>query len=344
MATCKPKTKFGWNLEPVPPAFGVQRLPESPLAGRGRICGMGVVDVEPAMPSGSDMPAVLSPSEEPPQLTWKQEMILRWKAAIKNCVLFNGLPEAECKFILKASKMIETFAGTVIYSQQDAPSMLYLVHSGTFLATVSTAGFPVRLREYGLGCNFGACELLCQMGGRSCTMTCVADGLLWAIPKRVVTMKLKSGPPLPSGLVAFCRTVPLVSSLPNERLQQLCRGALPLSLNAGETLFEEEDPAHDIYALQSGALQIESVSQDFTLTMDVPGAFGETALFGDGEHRVRRATVRAAEGGASILRWSVAEIETLVGYALQSASMREDTPTTLKSSPSDGLPCGRVLG
>ena len=50
------------------------------------------------------------------------------------------------------------------------------------------------------------------------------------------------------------------------------------------------------------------------------GRLGETALAADEELRVRSATVSAGSAGARVLVWEVAAIETLVGFALQTAT------------------------
>ena len=44
-------------------------------------------------------------------------------------------------------------------------------------------------------------------------------------------------------------------------------------------------------------------------------SFGESALFAETEPRVRQATIQAAKGGAVVLSWSTAAIETLCGFA-----------------------------
>ena len=93
-----------------------------------------------------------------------------------------------------------------------------------------------------------------------------------------------------------------------------------MSLQEGDPVFLENEPARDIYVLRTGTLQAEATN--FSLQIHPPESFGEAALFADGEHRVRRATIRAAAGGATLVRWSVAAIETTVGYALQGSSTK----------------------
>ena len=290
--------------------------------------------VAAAAPSSSEETGKLAEPEPEAQQTGEQSpsspaasakalMQSKWQAAVKSCVLFNGVSAAETKFVQKAAKLLETAVGAKLFSEGDAPSNLYLVHSGAYAAEVASAdGGVQKLREYGEGDCFGACELLTQMGGRSCTITTIGAGLVWAIPQRVVNVKLKSPPTLPAGVFEFAKSVALFASLPKDRLQQLCRGAEQLTIKSGETVFCEDEPARTLFAVKQGTLTVESGSSSFLLSMAAPESFGEACLFSDGEHRVRRATVRASEGGATLVRWSAQSIETLVGYALQGSSTK----------------------
>ena len=56
--------------------------------------------------------------------------------------------------------------------------------------------------------------------------------------------------------------------------------------------------------------------------MEAPATFGEAGLFGDDSLRVRGASVRAASTGATIVKWSVLAIETLIGFELHAQSER----------------------
>jgi CRP-like cAMP-binding protein len=220
------------------------------------------------------------------------------------------------------------FAGEAVYSQDDTPNMLFLVHSGLYRAQVELSGDrgARHARDYRPKENFGACELLCPIGGRSCTVIVVNGGVLWGVPKRVVDTKLKIAPPLRvPGLIDFVCTIKLFGSIAftrggRERLTQLCRGVELLELKPDEPVCEQGDAARTIYVVHKGSVYTRQSGTDFSLTMRVQESFGESALFADDELRTRQAAIYAGRGGASILCWDVSKIETLVGFELQAAS------------------------
>ncbi len=244
------------------------------------------------------------------------------RQAIKKCVLFEGLSTHEVKFVLQTARPITTSEGAVLYDQADAPSFFYLVHTGTYRAECTTADGTRKARDYGPLDNFGACELLSTMGGRTCSVRVLTPGKLWAIPMRTVQVKLRVPPPLSApGLLDFCREVKLFQDISRERLVQLCRGAVQYHVAQNEPVFKENEEAMAIYALRSGSLVTSQSDSDFSMTMTPPESFGESALFPDDELRVRRAAVLAGSGGAVVVRWNVAAIETLIGFELQAASL-----------------------
>lgn len=211
----------------------------------------------------------------------------------------------------------------VLYDLDDFPSALYLIRSGSYRATCTGAVDGDRkARDYGPLDNFGGCEMLAQMGGRKCRVEVLGAGVLWLIPMNSVRVKLRVPPPLQvSGLLEFCATVKLFHSISKERLVQLCRGAVQRSLQPGEAVFSEDDPAREIYALRAGNLHTSQRGTDFSLSMQRPETFGESALFPEDDMRVRRSTVAAGADGATVVMFRVSAIETLIGYELQAASL-----------------------
>lgn len=264
-----------------------------------------------------------------------------WSAAVEACVLFDGHRSlAEQRFMFQSAKKIPTTEGAVLYAQGDFPSMLYLVHSGRYRATIRTGGASIIARDYGPADTFGACELLGTYGGRTCTVTVLAAGVVWGVPQRVVSEKLKIAPASSvPGLLAFCQQVSLFGCLSKERLVQFCRGARQRHLAAGEVLCSHGDAARSLYVVHSGYVHTSQPGSDFSLTMQPPQVFGESALFGESETRIRQATITAGEGGATVLTWSVAAVEALCGYELQQRSMALFTCKFLESVQV----CGRLL-
>ncbi len=259
-----------------------------------------------------------------------------WVSAVKRCVLFDGKhrSHSELHFIHQSSRVLKTHKGETIYAHGDAPSMLYLVHSGLYRVHVPNpsemphTGGMTWARDYGPGDNFGACELLSHMGGRQSTITVVSPGRLWGLPHHVIDSHLKIPPPARiSGLAAFVQGVRLFSKIAEdpaatERMAQLLRGARQVKLAEGDKLCAQGDPAREVYVLQAGHVRTSQADSDFSLTMHPPESFGESALFAADELRVRQASIVACAGGATVLVWSVSAIETLVGFELQAASIQ----------------------
>ena len=259
-----------------------------------------------------------------------------WAAAVARCVLLRALTAAEIDFVRQATKVIKVKAGEILFRQGDVPNMLYLVHSGLFEAKVgSLSGSTWTAREYGPFDSFGGCEMLIHSkmtSGRCCTITALQPGVLWGIPHRIVDLKLRVPPPVRpgmdiSGLQAFSRALGMLSALSNESLTQLNRCAAQVTLEAGEVLCESGDPARAIYAIESGVIHTmgRQAGNEFEFTMTSPMTFGESALVYEDEARVRQAKIVAGETGATLIKWAVNEIETLIGYELHAASERAFT-------------------
>ena len=85
-----------------------------------------------------------------------------WYGAVQRCVLLRNLPTNELKFVCQGTRVIKTSPGDVLYEQGDVPNMMFLVHSGSYAATISTpsSGGSWKARDYGPMDSFGACELL----------------------------------------------------------------------------------------------------------------------------------------------------------------------------------------
>lgn len=273
-------------------------------------------------------PVMTPKSKEEEQARAQVETSEAWIGAVRRCVLLSGLGEAELSFVLQATRSMETTEGQVIIQQGDsiAQGMFYLIASGIYSVRTETVreGHTVtrRLREYGPQENFGASELLCNdtNGLRAYSVVTVKPGMVWAIPKRIVDMKLRVPPSAASDLLSFCRNVKLFNNLSTERLLQLCRGAVETVLQPQDQLVEQGDPARSIFAIQSGSLVTSQADNNFSVTRSTPFVLGESAFSASDEVRVRGSSLHAGKGGATVISWAVAAIETLVGFRLHAAS------------------------
>ena len=254
-----------------------------------------------------------------------------WAAAVERCVLLRALCPSEIEFVCQATKVVKIKAGETLYKQGDLPNFLYLVHSGRFDAVVTTkGGGSWKAREYGPCDSFGGCELLSHdmiAHGRVCTITAITNGVLWGIPQRLVELKLRVPPPPRAGmdlaaLSKFTRHLKMLSGLTDEQLVQFNRCAVQIELDENEAVCKEGDLARDVYAMCKGIVYTSQEGSSFSMSMSPPMTFGESAFAYDESMRIRQAKVFAGEDGATLVRWPVNEIETLVGYDLHAACER----------------------
>ena len=295
--------------------------------------GLHGFDEEAAQPT-SPLPQIGTPIDDntPSWLRPKRRMSayehLSWLAAVwnqslKRCVLLSRLSRPELDFVLSTTRPIRTKEGMHLYEEGDLPLYLYLVAQGRYRATVSRRGGQIATaREYGVSENFGACEMLNRKGMRDSSVTCLEDGLVWAIPQRVVDLKLRV-PPTPSvpGLLDHAMEVKLFRALSLGQLQQVCRCAKLVVVKPGQPLCRQGDPARAIYTILSGSIYTSIEGSTFSLTLGPFESLGESALAAEEEQRMRSSSVFAGSGGAAVLIWPVANLETVVGFELQAESV-----------------------
>ena len=61
--------------------------------------------------------------------TWGGE---EWADAVRACVLFDRLSNAEVRFIMSTARRVEASKGDQLYTVGDMPTALFLVHAGTY--------------------------------------------------------------------------------------------------------------------------------------------------------------------------------------------------------------------
>ena len=253
---------------------------------------------------------------------------------------------SEVKYVKDTARLIRTTVGMVLFEQGDTPSMLYLVHSGLYRATVSSDGLRTSTlaassfgrssafgtnsdgnrpaRDFGPLDNFGACELLSTMGDRTHTVTCLEAGWVWGIPQRLVASKLKIPPPKASnvGLIDLFQDCKLFKGISRERLIQLSRGAEVVEYKPHEQVFEEGSQAEEIFVVKSGSVVTSQAGSDYRLKLVYKEAFGETSLFPDEDMRTRITGAHAAEGtGCKLVKIKSSAVETFLGFELQQAAI-----------------------
>ena len=316
---------------------GGDKLPfDDPLANKcdELATGGGLNDDEPPVPgqggTGESPDAQLTKAEL--KAKRKQYREKAWHDSVARCELFDGKTSAELDYISTTTQVHKFKAGEVVYTEGDPilpGALFYLVHSGTYNALIkSPGGGDWVAREYGPLDNFGACELLtAHATGRVCTIRAVTPGVLWGVPKTIVESKLRIVSPKVyernASLVDFClEHVNLFRGVSRDRLGQLMRGAATLQLRRDEAVCNEGDGARELYLIREGSVVATKQGTDLNLSMYAPDTFGEAALFGDNSLRVRGTRVSAGKFGATIVKWNVMAIETLIGFELHANSER----------------------
>ena len=282
------------------------------------------------VPTGSDG-VCKSPAEVPkPSI---------WFAAARRCVLFDGLNAAESKYVFNTARLIPTAAGSCLFEEDDFPSMMYLVASGSYCARVHSAkatDFHVSRDEDGASAavtavrffgpldNFGCCELLTTMGGRSCSVAVLESGFVWGVPQRVVASKLKIPPPradLASLVALLQESAALFGGVARDRLVQVCRCASVVEFAEGVSIFEEGGSAEHLYVVAKGRVILSQCGGSGCLEeLSRADSFGEAALFAEDERRVQVATASVGKGGSQLVQLQRSSVETVLGFAFQDAS------------------------
>ena len=234
----------------------------------------------------------------------------------------------ELEFVLKTAKPIHTVEGEDVFKQGDlvVSGMLYVVGWGRYRAVVrGQNGKQRRLRDFGPEDNFGAADLLCNdgKGDRAYSVEVIQPGLLWGIPSRIVQSKLRIPPAFALGaeVASFLGTVGLFKTLSKDRMAQLMRAAELVHLAPGEPVCKEGDKAQDLFVVYRGDVGTSQSDSETRITIAPPSILGESGLSADEELRGRGATVTAGGVGASLVRFRVLDVETLVGFRFQEVSL-----------------------
>ena len=110
-------------------------------------------------------------------------------------------------------------------------------------------------------------------------------------------------------IVGILKKIPTFFGLANDEYVALIDVCHVAQYPAGEVLFEEGDPGHDMYVLLAGAVEITTQKAGPIYTMKPGEIFGEIAVV---SHVHRTATAVTTED-ASLLRLSRDELDMLIG-------------------------------
>ena len=251
-----------------------------------------------------------------------------WKLAAKKSVLLRALPSEGQAYVHRACSLVGTTAGKVIYKQGDDADAFYVVQSGRYAATQLGADGETQqtVRRYEASDTFGSHELLQADQTRATTMTVLEAGSVWVIPKKVFDAKLKVAPAPAPSLVEKVRSCRSFAELAPEQITLLCRAVVNISMEKSKPVCKQGDAAHSVYALLDGQLKIvkdnDQEGKKLLKTPESKGAcLGEACFFPDETMRVHDADISAWAGSSTLLKFSCADVEALIGYSLQSVAL-----------------------
>lgn len=194
--------------------------------------------------------------------------------------------------------------GELVFERNDYSDSFYSILSGSIaIETVDERGqsavFGLREGEF-----FGEMSLLSGRR-RSGTAAASQDCVLVETPRRAMLKLLHAAPAVQRVLdeVALKRVAArcLDAALPEAELDYLVAGARVLRYAAGETLFEEGDPADGLYLIRRGSVTVSRrhEGRETVLAYRAAGNYvGEMALLSS---QPRSASVRAASPTEAIL-------------------------------------------
>jgi cAMP-dependent protein kinase regulator len=233
---------------------------------------------------------------------------------------FAQLPAGRLIDIAQVLRRRPVSRGTEVVSQGDKGDAFYIIGEGHFQVLVD--GVPQQ--ELGPGDYFGERALLGD-GGRAATVLSESPGLVFSMDERsfrqhverdlATTIRLQEMLAFRNELAAM----PLFDGLSRVELDLLLSRLVPISVEAGTTIFAAGDPGDRFYIIRSGT--IEAITGDRVVSVMGPGQpFGEVALIA----RVPRTlTIRAAEPSRLLYLEADDFYDVLVQYCGRASTLQE---------------------
>lgn len=247
----------------------------------------------------------------------------------KKSFLMRHLKGAELKFVSTSCRVVKYEPGGIVYEAEQLADNFFVVKSGSFREFEKHHGGERLKRVHSVvGGTFGSHELIFQALRKTSVVASDEGATAWVVPKRVFDAKVKVSPPPAKEMIAFLHSVPLLSKLNKQELEQLARAAKEVTLEPGAPLCEKGDFARSVFALRKGSTEARSMGPESApFAMHAPMVFGESALYSDEGMRVRQATITcpaAVEGKKTepsvVVALGTADIEALLGFGLQGAA------------------------
>jgi CRP-like cAMP-binding protein len=232
---------------------------------------------------------------------------------LETIALFAGLPPDVLRRVAQRLVLQHYPQGELVFSHGDPGDSMYVIEVGEVKLSAETPTGDSTVAWLESGDSFGEMALLTGKT-RSVKAQAMTDTNLWVLYKndydelmvehpaisvalgKVLTERLTSGfrEERPRVTPARIRELPLLAELTESELEDVARRLQPAEWATGEVLFKQGDPGERMYFIESGQVELRTVTPEgVTRVTDLgPGELlGETALL---TGRPRVGTARAA--------------------------------------------------
>lgn len=230
-------------------------------------------------------------------------------------VLFGHLEEADVESVIDAMFPKEVKQGDNVIEQGQEGDNFYIIDDGSFDVFVQRGDAPPgKVLEYGPGGMFGELALMYN-AQRAATVTASSDGKLWCLDRESFQLMLTTAQNTKSKQhEGFLENVAILQDLTKYERGRLSDMLESQLFDKDETIITQGEEGNYFYILEDGAVKAFIGGEKGEIEVkhyEKPGEyFGEIALL---TSATRRATVRAAGEGCSVLSVSRADFDLVLG-------------------------------
>jgi len=219
---------------------------------------------------------------------------------LETIALFKDLPPDVVSKVGQRLVLQHYPQGEMVFSEGDPGDSLYIIEVGEVKLAAETPGGDSTVAWLEAGDSFGEMALMTGKT-RSVKALAMADTNLWVLYKndydelmvehpaisvalgKVLTERLMEGfqEARPKATLMRMRELPLLAELPDSELEDVTRRLQPVEVAAGDVLFSQGEPGDKMYFIESGQVELRTVTADGGAALAQLGAgllVGEAAL------------------------------------------------------------------
>eukprot|EP00933_Yihiella_yeosuensis_P040289 TRINITY_DN34569_c0_g1_i1.p1 TRINITY_DN34569_c0_g1~~TRINITY_DN34569_c0_g1_i1.p1 ORF type:complete len:718 (-),score=206.55 TRINITY_DN34569_c0_g1_i1:85-2238(-) len=230
-------------------------------------------------------------------------------------VMFGSLTAEAVFNVIDAMQPKDFESGATVITQGEDGDNFYIINEGTFDVYVARGNAtPEKVLEYKPGDMFGELALLYN-APRAATVKATSSSKVWALDAESFRIMLTTSESIKlSKYEDFLGAIDIFKSLTKFELQKLSDLVDQDDHDDGEDIFKQDDEGAKFYILEEGEAKAYMTGPDgekMVKHYKVPGEFfGEVSLL---TNEGRRATVRGAGEGCSVLSLSREDFEAVLG-------------------------------